>query len=78
MVKISIPCQFSSQTAHSSCGSGPKVYHGTYLSVRIFYHVAAERMGYPGVQMARFLDVITSAVVHAANSENLDQISKYS
>jgi len=48
------------------------------LSVRIFCHVAAERMGHPGVHTARFLDVITSAVVHAANSENLDKISKYS
>jgi hypothetical protein len=39
--------------------------------------VAVERMGYPGAYMARLLGVTTSAVVRAANSENLGEIGKY-
>lgn len=44
---------------------------------RLFCPVAVERMGYPGAYVARFLGVTTSAVVRAANSENLGEIGKY-
>ena len=45
---------------------------------RLFCHVAVKRMGHPGAHVARFLGVTTSAVVRAANSENLGGIGKYS
>jgi len=45
---------------------------------RLFCHVAVERMGHPGAQVARFLGVTTSAVVRAAHSENLGGVGKYS
>ena len=44
---------------------------------RLFCHAAVKRMGHPGAYVARFLGVTTSAVVRAANSENLDEIGKY-
>jgi len=44
---------------------------------RLFCPVAVERMGYPGAYVARLLGVTTSAVVRAANSENLGEIGKY-
>jgi len=34
-------------------------------------------MGYPGAEMARFLGVITSAVVRVAHFEDLPEIEKY-
>jgi len=41
---------------------------------RILFQLAVWRMGYPGVEVARFLGVTTSAVVRAAQSENLPEI----
>ena len=44
---------------------------------RLFCQAAAGRMGDPAAQVARFLGVITSAVVRAAHSEGLPEIEKY-
>jgi len=35
-------------------------------------------MAHPGAHMARLLDVTTSAVVHAVDSDNLGKVGKYS
>jgi hypothetical protein len=45
---------------------------------RLFCHVAVKRIGHPGAHVARFPGVTISAVVRAANSENLGGIGKYS
>jgi uncharacterized protein YijF (DUF1287 family) len=34
-------------------------------------------MGYPGAEVARFLGVITSAVVRASKVEELEEVQKY-
>ena len=44
---------------------------------RLFCQLAVRKMGYPGAEVARFLGVTTSAVVRAANSEDLPEIEKY-
>jgi uncharacterized protein YijF (DUF1287 family) len=41
---------------------------------RRFCQLAVVKLGYPGAQVARFLGVTTSAVVRAANSEELPKI----
>ncbi len=44
---------------------------------RLFCQLAVGKMGYPAAEVARLLGVTTSAVVRAANSENLPEIDKY-
>jgi uncharacterized protein YijF (DUF1287 family) len=34
-------------------------------------------MGYPGAEVARFLGVTTSAVIRAANSDELSELENY-
>jgi uncharacterized protein YijF (DUF1287 family) len=34
-------------------------------------------MGYPGAEVARFLGIATSAVVRAAETEELKEVQKY-
>jgi len=48
-----------------------KMWPSSHCPVRV------ERVGYPGAYVARFLGVTTSAVVRAANSQNLVEIGKY-
>jgi hypothetical protein len=42
-----------------------------------FCQLAVVKLGYPGAQEARFLGVTTSAVVRAANSEELPKIGSH-
>ena len=44
---------------------------------RLFCQLAVRKMGYPGAEVARFLGVTTSAVVRAANSEELPEMENY-
>ncbi len=44
---------------------------------RLFCQLAVGKMGYPAAEVARLLGVTTSAVVQAANSEDLPEIDKY-
>lgn len=44
---------------------------------RMFCQLAVRKMGYPGADVARFLGVTTSAVLRAANSEDLPEIEEY-
>jgi len=44
---------------------------------RFFCQLAVKRMGYAGVEVARFLGVTTSAVVRSANSEDLPEVANY-
>ena len=44
---------------------------------RRFCQLAVVKLGYPGAQVARFLGVATSAVVRAANSEELPKIGSH-
>ena len=44
---------------------------------RRFCQLAAVKQGYPGAQLARFLGVTTSAVVRAANPEELPKIGTH-
>jgi len=39
--------------------------------------LAVGKMGYPGAKVARFLGVTTSAVVRAAETEELKEVQKY-
>ena len=44
---------------------------------RLFCQLSVMKMGYPGAQVARLLGVSTSAVVRAANSEELPEVGDY-
>jgi uncharacterized protein YijF (DUF1287 family) len=44
---------------------------------RLFYQLAARKMGQPGAEFARFPGVTTSAVVRAAKTEELEEVQKY-
>ena len=44
---------------------------------RLFCQLSVVKMGYPGAQVARLLGVSTSAVVRAANSEELPEVGNY-
>ena len=44
---------------------------------RLFCQLSVMNMGYPGAQVARLLGVTTSAVVRAANSEELPEVENY-
>jgi REP element-mobilizing transposase RayT len=44
---------------------------------RLFCQLSVVKMGYPGAQVARLLGVTTSAVVRAANSEELPEVENY-
>ena len=44
---------------------------------RIFCQIAVRKMGYSGADVARFLDVTTSAVNRLAISEKLMDIARY-
>ena len=44
---------------------------------RLFCQLSVVKMGYPGAQVARLLGVTTSAVVRAANSEELTEVENY-
>jgi hypothetical protein len=46
-------------------------------AARLFCQAAVGRMGDPAAEVARFLGVTSSAVVHAAHSESLPEIEKY-
>lgn len=41
---------------------------------RLFCQLAVRKMGYPGAEVARFLGVTTSAVIRAANSEEVPEL----
>jgi hypothetical protein len=44
---------------------------------RLFCQVAVKKMGHPGVEVARFLGVTTSAVFRAAGGEKSSELGKY-
>lgn len=44
---------------------------------KLFCQVAVKRMGYSGAEVARFLGVTTSAVNRSANSEELQEVNRY-
>ena len=44
---------------------------------RLFSQLSVRKMRYPGAQVPRLLAVSTSAVVHAAHSEELPEVEKY-
>ena len=44
---------------------------------KIFCHVAVNKMGHSGAEVARFLGAMTSAVNRAANSKVIVDISRY-
>ena len=44
---------------------------------RLFCQLSVVKMGYPGAKVARLLGVSTSAVVRAANSEELPEVRNY-
>jgi hypothetical protein len=45
---------------------------------QLFCQLSVVKMGYPGAQVARLLGITTSAVVRAANSEELPEVKNYS
>jgi len=50
---------------------------GVVRARKLFCQVAVKRMGYSGAEVARFLGVTTSAVNRSANSEELQEVSRY-
>jgi putative transposase len=44
---------------------------------RLLCQLAVKKMGYPGAEVARFLGVTTSAVIRAANSDELSELENY-
>ena len=44
---------------------------------RLFCQLALGEMAYPGVEVARFLGVTTSAVNRSANSEEIPELNRY-
>ena len=55
----------------------PRLVRANSPTRRLFYQLAAGKMGQPGTEVVRFLGVTTSAMERAAKTEELKEVQKY-